>query len=308
MRVLIGLVTLVLATTPFASSAAAAAAAAAQPPDFAKVKIETIPLAPGLAMLMGSGGNMVVSTGANGPVLVDDEFAPLAAKIKAAIAALQKGPVRFVINTHHHFDHTGGNESFGNDGTLIIAQDNVRKRLSMAQFMKLMNVTVPAAPVAALPVVTFADGMTLHWNGEDIVLQHVPHAHTDGDVLVWFEHANVVHTGDTFVNGFFPLVDVDGGGTTAGIIAAAEKLLARAKPDTKVVPGHGPLATVADVKRFHDVMVDVKARVERGIASGKTMAQYIASKPFADLDAAWGHGFLTTDQVIMLLWTDLSRK
>ena len=282
--------------------------AAAEEPDFSKVQIETIPLAPGLAMLIGSGGNIVVSTGKDGPVIVDDQFAPLAPKITAAVNALQNVPIRFVINTHHHFDHTGGNEVFGNAGALIIAHDNVRQRLSMEQFSQLMNRTTPASPAAALPVVTFADGMTLHWNGETISMRHVAPAHTDGDVHVWFEKANVVHAGDTYVNGFFPLVDVESGGTLSGVIASAEAILARATPDTKIVPGHGPLATPADLKRFRDVLVDVKARIEQGIASGKTMQQFIAAKPLADLDAQWGHGFLTTDQVITLCWMDLSRK
>ena len=293
---------------------------AADEQDFSKVQIETIPLGPGLAMLIGSGGNIVVSTGKDGPVIVDDQFAPLAPKISAAVNAQQRNgrgngqsnvpdtPIRFVINTHHHFDHTGGNEAFGNAGALIIAHDNVRQRLSVDQLMTLMNTTIPASPAAALPVVTFAEGMTLHWNGETISLQHVAPAHTDGDVHVWFENANVVHTGDTYVNGYFPLVDVDGGGTLSGIIASADAILARATPSTKIVPGHGPLATPADLKRFRDVLVDVKARIEKGIASGKTMEQFIASKPLADLDAAWGHGFLTTDQVISLCWLDLSRK
>ena len=282
--------------------------AAAEEPDFSKVQIETIPLAPGLAMLIGSGGNIVVSTGKDGPVIVDDQFAPLAPKITAAVNALQSAPIRFVIDTHHHSDHTGGNEVFGNAGALIIAHDNVRQRLSMEQFSQLMNRTTPASPAAALPVVTFADGMTLHWNGETISMRHVAPAHTDGDVHVWFEKANVVHAGDTYVNGFFPLVDVESGGTLGGIIASAEAILARATPDTKIVPGHGPLATPADLKRFRDVLVDVKARIEQGIASGKTMQQFIAAKPLADLDAQWGHGFLTTDQVITLCWMDLSRK
>ena len=299
------LVTLIALALPVGLLALPAAAAE---PDFSKVQIETIPLAPGLAMLIGSGGNIVVSTGKDGPVIVDDQFAPLAPKITAAVNALQSAPIRFVINTHHHSDHTGSNEVFGNAGALIIAHDNVRQRLSMEQFSQLMNRTTPASPAAALPVVTFADGMTLHWNGETISMRHVAPAHTDGDVHVWFEKANVVHTGDTYVNGFFPLVDVESGGTLGGIIASAEAILARATPDTKIVPGHGPLATPADLKRFRDVLVDVKARIEQGIASGKTMQQFIAAKPLADLDAQWGHGFLTTDQVITLCWMDLSRK
>ena len=288
---------------------AASPAVAAEAPDFSKVEIVTTRLAPGLALLVGSGGNIAVSTGTNGPIIVDDQFAPLAPKIKAAIKALQDAPVRFVINTHHHFDHVGGNQAFGSAGAIIVAHDNVRKRLSVDQVMKLQNeMRIPAAAPEALPVVTFADGVTLHWNDETIRIEHVSPAHTDGDAHVWFEHANVVHMGDTFVHGFFPLVDVDGGGHVDGLIESANRVLARAKPDTRIIPGHGPLATVADLKKFRDMLVDVRQRITGGIAAGKTLDAFIAAKPLADLDAEWGHGFLTTDQTIMLMWLDLSRK
>lgn len=285
-----------------------AASADAQQQDFSKVEIQTIPLAPGLAMLIGAGGNIAVSTGDDGPVIVDDQFAPLAPKITAAVKALQGAPIRFVINTHHHYDHTGGNEAFGGGGALILAHDNVRRRLSTEQFSKLMNRSMPAQPAAALPVVTFGDGVSLYWNGETIAVEHVANAHTDGDALVWFEKANVVHTGDTFVNGFFPFVDVESGGSIAGLIASADRVLARAKPGTKVVPGHGPLAALADVKKFRDMLVDVKARIAKGIASGATLEAFLATKPLADLDAEWGDGFLKADQVITLVWMDLSAK
>ena len=282
---------------------------AAEAPDFAKVQIVTTRLTPGLAMLVGSGGNIAVSTGANGPIIVDDQFAPLAPKIKAAIKVLQDAPVRFVINTHHHFDHVGGNQVFGSAGAIIVAHDNVRKRMAVDQILKLQNaLRIPAAAPEALPVVTFADGVTLHWNDETIRIEHVAPAHTDGDAHVWFERANVVHMGDTFVNGFYPLVDVDGGGHVDGFIDSANRVLARAKPDTRIIPGHGPLATLADLKKFRDMLVDVRKRIAAGIASGKTMDAFIAAKPLADLDAEWGDGFLTTNQTIMLMWTDLSRE
>ena len=285
-----------------------ATGANAQQPDFSKIEVQTIPLAPGLAMLIGAGGNIAVSTGSDGPVIVDDQFAPMAPKITAAVKALQDAPIRFVINTHFHFDHTGGNEAFGGAGALIVAHDNVRVRLGAEQFSKLMNRSFPAAPTDALPVVTFADGVTLHWNGQAIAVEHVANAHTDGDAHIWFEPANVVHMGDTFVNGFFPFVDIESGGSIAGLIASAERVLARAKPGTQIVPGHGPLATPADLQKFHDLLVDVKARIERGIASGKTLEQFIAAKPLADLELEWGDGFLKTDQVITLVWMDLSKK
>ncbi len=277
-------------------------------PDFSAVEIVATPLADGLAMLVGQGGNIVVSTGVDGPVIIDDQFAPLVPKIDAAVRKLQDAPVRFVINTHHHFDHTGGNEAFGKAGALIFAHHNVRMRMSTEQLSKLMNRTMPAAPPAALPVVTFEDGVTLHWNGETIRVEHVAPAHTDGDSHVWFERANVVHMGDTFVNGTFPLVDIESGGTLAGLITSAELVLARANADTQIVPGHGPLARRGDLQKFHDMLVDVRGRIQNGIQSGKTMEAFIASKPLADLDAQWGKGFLTTDQVITLMWMSLSAQ
>ena len=277
-------------------------------PDFSAVEIVATPLADGLAMLVGQGGNIVVSTGVDGPVIIDDQFAPLVPKIDAAVRKLQDAPVRFVINTHHHFDHTGGNEAFGKAGALIFAHDNVRMRMSTEQLSKLMNRTMPAAPPAALPVVTFEDGVTLHWNGETIRVEHVAPAHTDGDSHVWFERANVVHMGDTFVNGTFPLVDIESGGTLAGLITSAELVLARANADTQIVPGHGPLARQGDLQKFRDMLVDVRGRIQKGIQSGKTMDAFIASKPLADLDAQWGKGFLTTDQVITLMWMSLSAQ
>jgi glyoxylase-like metal-dependent hydrolase (beta-lactamase superfamily II) len=288
---------------------ALAAPAAAQDQDFSKVEIVTTQLAPGLAMLVGAGGNIAVSTGADGPVIVDDQFAPLAPKITAAVRALQDAPLRFVINTHHHFDHTGGNEAFGSAGALIFAHENVRLRLSQDQVWKLRDgFKVPASPPKALPVVTFDDGVTLHWNDETIRIEHVASAHTDGDSQVWFERANAVHMGDTFVNGFYPFIDIESGGSVAGIIDSANRALAQLKPDTKIIPGHGPLATPADLTKYRDMLVDVKARIESAIASGQTLDAYLASKPLADLEGEWGDGFMKTDQVITLIWLNLTAK
>jgi glyoxylase-like metal-dependent hydrolase (beta-lactamase superfamily II) len=291
------------------ASLAVAAAVHAQQPDFSKVEIKTTVLAPGLAMLEGAGGNIAVSTGEDGPVIVDDQFAPLAPKIIAAVKALQNAPIRFVINTHHHFDHTGGNEVFGGAGALIVAHDNVRMRLSREQVSQLRpDLKQPPQPEAALPVVTFGDGVTLHWNGDTIRVQHVAHAHTDGDAHVWFTRANVVHMGDTFVHGSFPIVDVESGGGIEGLIASANRVLAAATPETRIVPGHGPLATPADLKKFRDMLVDVRGRVEAGLASGKTLEEFLATKPLADLDAEWGDGFLKTEEVVSLVWMSLSAK
>jgi glyoxylase-like metal-dependent hydrolase (beta-lactamase superfamily II) len=291
-----------------------AVAANAQDQDFSKIELKTTKLGPGVAMLEGvggfAGGNIAVSFGADGPVIVDDQFVPMVPKIVAAVRALQDAPIRFVINTHFHFDHTGGNEPMTGAGAVIFAHENVRKRMSVDQFSKAMNRKMPAQPAAALPVVTFAESVTLHWNGETIRVEHVAPAHTDGDSHIWFEKANVVHMGDTFVNGLFPFIDVESGGTLEGLIESAERVLAgtNSKKDVKIVPGHGPLATRADLMKFRDMLVDVKARVEKGIASGKTMDQFIASKPLADLEAAWGGGFIKPDQMVKQLWVNLGGK
>jgi len=281
----------------------AGARAAAQTPP-AVTPIQTAPVAPGLAMLVGVGGNLAVSTGADGPVLVDDQFAPQVPGIVEAVRRLQDAPIRFVLNTHFHFDHTGGNEALGQAGALIFAHDNVRERLSREHVSKFLQRSFPPQPAAALPVVTFGKDVTLHWNGETISVEHVPNAHTDGDVHVWFERANAVHAGDTFVNGFFPFVDLESGGSVAGLVAATDRLLARANADTRIIPGHGPLATRADVERFRAMLLEVRARVAKGIAAGKTLEAFVAEKPLADLDPTWGGGFIKAHQVLQLFWMD----
>lgn len=274
--------------------------AVAAEPDFSAVEITTTPLGGGFAMLIGQGSDIAVSTGSDGPIIVDDQFAPLVPKIIAAVKALQDAPIRFVINTHHHFDHTGGNEALGGSGALIVAHDNVRTRLSTDQFSKLMNRTMPASPEAAWPVVTFDDGVTLHWNDEIIRVEHVAPSHTDGDSHIWFEKANVVRMGDTFVNGAWAFPDIDGGGSFPGLIQSAAGVLARANDQTKIIPGHGPLASRGDLQKFHDMLVDVQGRVQKNIQSGATMEAFIASKPLADLEAEWNDGFLKSEQVLTL--------
>ena len=284
-----------------------AARAAAQDIDFEAVKIQTHPLAEGLHMLVGQGGNIVVSTGADGPVLVDDQFAPLAPKIEAAVQALQDRPVRFVINTHWHGDHTGGNEPFGKGGALIVAHENVRRRMSTKQFMAALQREVPPAPAVALPVVTFDDGVTLHWNGDEIAVEHVEPAHTDGDALVWFRKSNVLHTGDTYVAGMLPFVDVSSGGTLAGIIASAEHVLAQTNPETKIVPGHGPLSNAAELREWREMLIAARDRVSRALAAGKSLEAFQAESPLADFAPRYGKGFLNAERFLAIIWSDLSR-
>lgn len=272
------------------------------------VPLAPVSVAPGLTMLMGKGGNLAVSTGSDGPVIVDDQYAVQVPGIRAAVKVLQDAPVRFVINTHYHDDHTGGNEALGAGGALIVAHDNVRVRLSTKQLSKMFDETTPARPATAWPVVTFAEGITLHWNDETITVEHVANAHTDGDAIVWFAKANAVHCGDTFFNGFYPYIDVESGGSFAGMIAVADRVLAAVQPDTKIIPGHGPLAAPADLRKFRDMLALVKGRVEAAIAAGRTMEAFIAEKPLADLDTEWGDGFLKAHQILGLAWLDLSAK
>ena len=285
----------------------AAVAATAQPPDISKVEVTTQKLAEGLYMLQGAGGNIGLSVGEDAAFLVDDQYAPLTPKIKAAVAALTDKPVKFVLNTHWHGDHTGGNENLGAGGTLIVAHDNVRKRMSTDQFIAFFDEKVPPAPRVALPMVTFGENVTFHINGEEIHAFHVAPAHTDGDAAVHFRKANVVHTGDLFFNGLYPFIDVDSGGSVAGMIAAADTLMTIVKDDTKIIPGHGPLATRADYKAFRDMLAAARDAIAPMVKAGRTLEQIVAAKPTAAFDARWGGGFIKPDQFVGLVYSDLSR-
>jgi cyclase len=286
---------------------AIAAVAVAQAPDFSKVEITTQKVAEGLYMLQGAGGNIAVSVGEDAVFLVDDQYAPLTPKIKAAVAALTDKPIKFLVNTHWHGDHTGGNENLGSGGTLIVAHDNVRRRMSTEQFNAFFNSKTPAAPKAALPVVTFAESVRFHINGEEIHAFHVPPAHTDGDSIVHFTRANVIHTGDLFFNGLYPFIDVASGGGIDGMIAAADKMLAMVKDDTRIVPGHGPLASKADLKTYREMLVGVRDAIRPLVDAGKTSAEVVTAKPTAAFDAKWGGGFFKPEQFVALVYADLAR-
>src|SRR5436190_3042596 len=230
--------------------------------NFDTVTVKTQALRGGVYMLTGAGGNMGLSVGSDATFLVDDQFAPLTPKIQAAIAAITQAPVRFVINTHWHGDHVGGNENFGNAGSLLVAHDNVRKRMSVEQFSKLFNRTTPASPAGALPVVTFTDSLTFHINGDDLVALHVPPAHTDGDVVVHFTKADVIHMGDTFMTACsYPLVDLGSGGNVNGFVTAADAALAVCGPQTMVIPGHGQLSDCAGLREWRNMIVSVRESV-----------------------------------------------
>jgi cyclase len=280
-----------------------AAPAAAQRPGMDQVQIRVERLAPGVAVLFGRGGNIGLSYGADGNILIDDQYAPLTARILAAVGEVDPDPVRFVINTHWHGDHTGGNENVTRAGAVVVAHENVRRRMSMEQVVR--GERVLPSPTGALPVVTFSEGVTFHLNGDDIRVVHVAHAHTDGDALVYWTRANVLHMGDTFFNGMLPFIDLDSGGSIDGAIVAVEAGLALANDGTVIIPGHGPIARRADLVRYRDMLVDLRSRVGQGIAAGRTL-DAIKAERHAD---GYGppDGFISPDALIATIHASLSR-
>lgn len=260
--------------------------------DMSKVEIKTEQVAPGVAVLFGAGGNIGVSYGEDGTILIDDQFAPLTEKIQTAVSTLGAQPVKFLVNTHWHYDHTGGNENLGKANALIMAHDNVRVRMAAGQGNQK-----PAAKVA-LPVVTYADGLKLHLNGEEVRVMHMPAGHTDGDSIVHWTKSNVIHMGDLFfLRMSFPFVDASSGGNVRGIVAAADKVLAIADDQTKIIPGHGPVATKADLQQYRNMVAEIVAKVETGIKAGKTLEQIKAGRP-ADGYGVNPTGFITADKFV----------
>ncbi len=272
--------------------------------DMADVVIRTIELESDLFMLVGRGGNIGLSIGEDGAFLIDDQFAPLTERIQAAIAEVTDQPVRWVLNTHWHGDHTGGNENFGQAGAMIVAHENVYRRMNPAEFADLVGRS-GQAPRAALPVVTFDEGVRFHWNGRHIQVTHVGMAHTDGDAIVHFPRANVFHMGDTFFRGRYPFIDVDSGGGVGGVIAAANFVLERSNDETRIIPGHGELATPADLREYRDMLETVRLRVASMVAEGSSEEDVVASDPTSDLDAVWGED--TGGRFVRAVYASLTR-
>lgn len=282
--------------------------ASAQQQDFSKVEIKTVDVAPGVHMLVGNGGNIGVSSGADGVLLIDDQYAPLTDKIRAAVSAISKERIRFVVNTHWHGDHTGGNENMGGAGAVIVAHENVRRRMSTEQISAFFKRTTPASPMVALPVMTFAQDVSFHVNGDDLHVFHVDPAHTDGDSIIHWKNANVFHMGDLFFSGGFPFIDLESGGSVDGVIAAAEKVLSLANDSSKIIPGHGPLSSKKDLTGYRDMLKTVRSRIHSQVTSGKTLDEVKASRPTKDWDDTLGKGFIDGDKLTEFVYRSLSKK
>jgi len=260
----------------------------AQQRNFDAVQIKTTQVAPGIYMLEGEGGNIGVSAGEDGVFLIDDQFAPLSAKVMDAVKAISDKPIRFLVNTHWHGDHVGGNENFGKAGTVIIAHDNVYKRMSVGGAITALKQNYAPYPKAALPVVSFSQSATFHLNGDDVTSIHLPPAHTDGDSFVRFAKANVIHTGDVFAAYRYPFIDVESGGSVKGILAALDRMLPVIDDNTRLIPGHGGLSSKKDVLAYRKMIATVISRIEPMVKSGKTLQQVIDAKPTREFDEEWG--------------------
>jgi glyoxylase-like metal-dependent hydrolase (beta-lactamase superfamily II) len=284
------------------------ASQAAAQQDFSKVEITAEKLSDTVYMLTGAGGNIGLSVGDDAVVMVDDQFAPLTPKIRDAIAKLSQKPVKYLVNTHWHFDHTGGNENFAGAGAAIVAHENVRKRMSVESTIEFLGMKFKAEPRAALPSITFARDTTFNVNGDELYVLHVANAHTDGDSIVHFRKSNVIHMGDTFFNKLYPFIDSSSGGSVDGVIANADRVLKIAGDDTKIIPGHGPLASKADLKAYRDMLATVSGRIKKQVKAGKTLAQVIDSKPTAGFDDVWGKGFLNPQRFTEMLYKNLQAR
>ena len=287
--------------------------ALAQQQDFSKVQIKVTKVFGNIYMLQGAGGNIAASVGEDGIVIVDDEFAPLADKIATALKdiGVTDKPVRFVINTHYHGDHTGGNLPFGNKGSTIIAQDNVRKRLesgSKGGNGGAMVFEQKPEQKAALPIITFDHDVTVHLNGEDIRALHYPAGHTDGDAIIFFPKANVVHMGDDYVRYGFPFIDVTAGGSVQGMIAACEGAIAQLPADVKVIPGHGELSNVDEVREYIRMLKETSAAVQNELNAGKGLDQIKKDKVLAPWEKQYASKSLTTDLFIETLYNSLTNQ
>jgi len=285
-----------------------------QPDDSAKIEqvrklltapLKLSPVATNFSMLSGTGGNIGILTGPDGKLVVDSGLSNSTTGVLQTISGMNAQPLKYLINTHFHFDHTEGNEGFHAAGATIVAHSKTRQRLSTPQFVGALQLHFPAAAAGALPSRTFTDEATFYSNGNEILLQHVNPAHTDTDIFVYFKEADVIHCGDLFFNGIYPVIDFTNGGNINGTIDATSTILAVAKDSTKIIPGHGALGSKKDLAAYHDMLVTVRDRVAAAKKSGKTLEETIAAKPTADLDAVWGNGLVKGDTIVTLVYSTL---
>ena len=274
--------------------------------EFDAVRIKVIDVAPGILMLVGLGGNISVCYGSDGTFMVDGQFGPLTDKILQAILTRTNEPVQYVLNTHWHLDHVAANERLVQRGVTILAHENVRARLSVDQPLSTFGQTVAARPEKALPSLTFTEDLSMYCNGNQIEIFHVPDAHTDGDTIVHFRDANVIHMSDTYFNGMYPLIDVDCGGSIDGMIAAAKEVLRRSDEHTKIIPGHGPLSDQSELQTYQEMLMTVRNAVLALIRKGKSREEVVAAKPTASLDADWRGGVLSPDTFVEHVYASLT--
>ena len=274
--------------------------------DFSNVQIQTEKVADNVFMLTGAGGNIGVSVGKDCVFMIDTSYAPLTDKIKAAIATVSSKPIRYVVNTHWHQDHVGGNENFAKSGATVVAHDNVFKRVSTEQYVKIFDKTVPPLPESALPVITFSLNVTFHLNGNEVLIFHIAQAHTDGDAVVLFKKSNVIHAGDIYFNGMYPFIDLSAGGSINGMIRAVKRILLLCDQNTKVMPGHGHLSNKAELQEYLNMLITVRERIDHQIKAGKSLDAIIASQPTRDLDPVWGKGFMKPEQFVNIVYESLA--
>jgi glyoxylase-like metal-dependent hydrolase (beta-lactamase superfamily II) len=281
-------------------------AAHAQTAPEATIRIE--PVIGSVHVLYGEGGNIGISVGDDGVFLIDDQYERTTPKIEAALAGLRPGQPRFVINTHWHGDHTGGNANFAAKGSVIIAHDRVRERMGSDQYSEFLKHATPASKPGALPVITFNDSLSLHVNGDELRGTHVPSAHTDGDTFIHFRKANVIHAGDLFFNGLYPFIDLDSGGSVKGLIAGVDRVLELADGKTRIIPGHGKVTDRAGLEAYRKMLADTSGRVEALVKAGKSLDEVLAAKPNADYDATLAWDFITADRFARTLYEDARRR
>jgi len=299
-----------IATTVLLASAAIAQqpATAPPPPDFSKVEIRTTDLGDNVYMLEGQGGNITVAIARNGIIMVDSEFAPLHDRIKAAIAVVSNLPIKYLVDTHFHGDHTGGNEPFGRDGATVVSEINVRTRLAAGTTNGLTGVKTPPMPDAALPAKTYTGAFKIRLDGRVADLRHIANAHTDGDTYVWLKTANVLATGDTFTNGRYPNIDFANGGNIKGMIAATDAYLKLVNDKSRIVPGHGPIADRAALVAYRTMLVTARERMAKLVKEGKSEDDVVAARPFTDLDAKWAPTDLAATNFIRVVYHSLADK